>query len=316
MSPMQPNTGCSGWWVWRKTRPGTSPRPARPVSCVHWYGARHYCLSKSKDLPSEAQFERAAGALASQRFVWGDEPPACPDAVWGRGGNGLLTAGLAPCRAPVPGPDCVGASCVETRARDRLVLKDGTLHDLAGNLREWTLDRFHTQDEPCWSAAGVRHDPICTTSGSPGFALAVRGGAWLSTTATELAASARKEYGLDVAVPDTGFRCARPGAPIACGPVKPGLYTGSTSGGERGTLVTFGVGCSGVVSVGGLHTSGPFLLLGTIDRDGRVSLEGADQREPKTQLRYLGEVVDSTHLRGTWTSANGTSGTWSVAPKP
>lgn len=297
--------------------PTEGPRDSLPVSCVYWPTARHYCLSKGKELPTEAQFEHAAGALASRRFVWGEDPPECGDAVWGRGGNGYLAPLLAPCRSKVSGPACVGASCLAARARDALPLEDGgMLHDLAGNLSEWTLDRFNRQDESCWSAQGVQRDPLCTSRGvDGGFPMSLRGGSWLST-GSALAASSRQGEHLDIAQPFIGFRCARTAPPVTCGLVTPGLYTGPTHGDDDGTLFTVGIGCSGVISVLGQHEAGGvFLLVGTIDEHGRARLEGSDIDTAKVVQTFVGEVVDATHLRGTWTSADGKKGTWSVAPK-
>ncbi|HRG99410.1 MAG TPA: SUMF1/EgtB/PvdO family nonheme iron enzyme [Polyangiaceae bacterium] len=292
-------------------------RDTLPANCMLWTAARHFCLSRGKDLPTEAQFEHAASALAARRFPWGDDPPACDDAVWGRGGAGYLAPILAPCRARALtlGPDCVGDACAGSRRRDSLTLRGGVIRDLAGNVSEWALDRFNRQDEACWSAAGPRRDPLCTLPGGGGVQLAVRGGSWLASGGA-LAASARAAQDLDTFQPFTGFRCARPDGG-RCGKLKPGLYSGATRGGDAGTLLTVGVGCSGVVSVvGGHRDNNPFFLVGAIDRGDQVVLDGADSFAPKVAQRFVGQVVDSEHMEGTWTSGDGKSGTWSVGPKP
>ncbi|MBL0193911.1 MAG: SUMF1/EgtB/PvdO family nonheme iron enzyme [Myxococcales bacterium] len=290
-------------------------REALPANCTLWTAARHFCLSRGKDLPTEAQFEHVASALVSRRFPWGDDPPACDDAVWGRGGDGYLAPIVAPCRArgQASGPECAGAACAASRRRDSLPLEGGVLRDLAGNVSEWALDRFSRQDEACWSTPGPRRDPLCTLAGQGSPRLAVRGGSWLASGKT-LAASSRAAEGLDAYEPFIGFRCAR-GNAERCGKLKPGLYAGSTRGGDAGTLLTVGVGCSGVVSALGAHRNqGTFQLVGVIDGDA-VRLDGADL-SPKVTQTFVGRVVDAEHMEGTWTSGDGTSGTWSVGPRP
>lgn len=293
----------------------SGPNDALPVACVTWSAARHYCLSIGKDLPTEARYEYAAGAFAGRRFGWGDDPPLCGDAVWGRGGGGVLAPIAAPCRAERSGPACVGPGCEAGRARDMVRLDGGTIRDLAGNLSEWSLDRFNSQDEACWAAPGLRRDPLCVLAGAGGLRASTRGGSWLAV-GSALAASARDS--LTFALPDVtvGFRCARDATPNRCGLLRPGLYTGTTSGGENAVLLTVGVGCSGVVSAIGARESGePFSLIGHIDSEGRVSLDGMDLTGGGTQS-FVGDVVDDTHMAGTWTSSSRRSGRWRVSPKP
>jgi formylglycine-generating enzyme required for sulfatase activity len=291
------------------------PRDSLPVNCILWPTARNYCLSKGKDLPTEAQFEHAAGALASRRFVWGDDPPACSDAVWGRGGVGVLLPVVAPCRSTAIGPACVGPACLGERARDVLPLEGGTLHDLAGNVSEWMLDRWNRQDEPCWVAGGVHRDPLCRTGGADALLMSVRSGSWLGD-GRGLAASTRLGLGVRIPDPYTGMRCARPATPPACGPGKPGLYEGGTSGDEEGNILMFGIGCNGVISVVGAHPNLTiFSLVGTIDESGRIRLEGADVDAVRVAHTFVG-TLDATGERatGTWSSDDGKKGTWRIFP--
>jgi hypothetical protein len=117
-----------------------------------------------------------------------------------------------------------------------------------------------------------------------------------------------------------GLRCARPGIARACGPVTPGLYSGRLAGDDIGFILTMGVGCNGIISVVGAHQAVNnarviFILSGAVAADGEVRVAGRDVDAASAALRFVGRVVDSTHLEGTWTSSDGKGGTWRVTPK-
>ncbi|MBI5494090.1 MAG: SUMF1/EgtB/PvdO family nonheme iron enzyme [Deltaproteobacteria bacterium] len=104
-----------------------------PVVAVSWDDARRYCEWRGKSLPTEAQWERAAvgprgEGEAARKFPWGDEA-----SFEGRAQvtpedrcDGFLKDRPAPVRD-------------EARRAGRSV--EG-VYDLAGNVREWTLDDF------------------------------------------------------------------------------------------------------------------------------------------------------------------------------
>lgn len=58
-----------------------------PVNCLSWQRARAYCTKVGKRLPSEAEYEYAAGALESRAFPWGGDLPSCADARQGGGAS-------------------------------------------------------------------------------------------------------------------------------------------------------------------------------------------------------------------------------------
>jgi formylglycine-generating enzyme required for sulfatase activity len=183
------------------------------LNCVSWSMARTFCGSRGADLPTEAQLGFVAGGLRGSLFVWGDDPPKCADAIYGRA-------------AAVDGtwPTCeAGYVSVPGRgARDRLELEGGEIVDLAGNLAELTLDRWQERNESCWPS-GVLRDPICDTpSANAAFADAhvLVGGAWMFSEAllaaearqptTPLSTAARTAFSPTSRLSATGFRCARP----------------------------------------------------------------------------------------------------------
>jgi formylglycine-generating enzyme required for sulfatase activity len=96
---------------WRAD-PGFDNHPAVEAS---WYGARDYCASSGKRLPTEAEWEFSARGSEGRTYPWGDAPPDAKRARYSVGWGetvpaGSLTAGATP---------------------------DGVL-DLAGNVHEWT----------------------------------------------------------------------------------------------------------------------------------------------------------------------------------
>ncbi len=104
-----------------------------PVVAVSWDNARAYCQWRGKDLPTEAQWERAAvgprpNATAARKFAWGDETNLTDRAgvVAEDRCDGSLRDRPWPVRdsARVDGHSAEG------------------IYDLTGNVREWTLDDF------------------------------------------------------------------------------------------------------------------------------------------------------------------------------
>ncbi len=100
-----------------------------PVVGVTWFGAAMYCSWAGKQLPTEAEFFRAArGASGTRPFPWGPEPPSCERANIG-----------------VNGPDggaCVG-SPVAVDSLDMGRSTEGVFH-LYGNANEWMYDWLDT----------------------------------------------------------------------------------------------------------------------------------------------------------------------------
>jgi iron(II)-dependent oxidoreductase len=96
---------------WRAD-PGFEDHPANEMS---WYGARDYCTSLGKRLPTEAEREFAARGIEGRTYPWGEAPPDPTRARYGAGWTRTVPAGSLP-RGATP---------------------EGVL-DLAGNVNEWT----------------------------------------------------------------------------------------------------------------------------------------------------------------------------------
>lgn len=182
------------------SKPGKNDE--RPVNCISWHLARQYCQSLGRDLPSEAQWERAAGALRSEPAVWGSDPPSCADAVFAQQLGDT-------CSSTFASPKIGGSG-----ARDRLALGDRAVLDLMGNVSEWMVDQWNRDTEPCWGP-GLFVDPVCDTeSTETSPARSYRGGAFDSPPSLLRAAIRGRIAGETLAVaPEVGFRCARPDSP-------------------------------------------------------------------------------------------------------
>lgn len=92
-----------------------------PVTFITWYEAVNYCRSYGGNLPSEYQWELAAGLENGKIYPWGNEEPNLSKANYDGFYQGLTPAGWLP----------QGTS------------SSGVL-DLSGNVREWVLDVYQS----------------------------------------------------------------------------------------------------------------------------------------------------------------------------
>ena len=151
---------------WGGARPGDAARAASGMTAEE---AAAYCARKAPGgrLPTEDEWIVAAvsGATPTPRYPWGETGAVCRRAAWG------LRSG--PCATDAVGPDTVGAH----------PSGDSTLglHDLAGNVAEWT---------------------------APGRA--AKGGSWASVLAADLRVWARLELPSGARDPRVGVRCVYP----------------------------------------------------------------------------------------------------------
>ncbi|MEM7606709.1 MAG: SUMF1/EgtB/PvdO family nonheme iron enzyme [Myxococcota bacterium] len=163
-------------------------RGTMPVSGVTADEAARYCEWVGGRLPSESQWERAARGPAGRTYPWGR---IYNDRLsnHGRGGEPDPVDGYA-FASPV-GSFPAGAT------------PEG-VHDLAGNVWEWTADR--RSDNSDWQS-GLAFDPTGDESGGERI---IRGGSWRAGSES-LRGGMRVGVAEQAHAADLGFRCAYAG---------------------------------------------------------------------------------------------------------
>jgi formylglycine-generating enzyme required for sulfatase activity len=109
-------------------RPGFAELPAANITHA---GARAYCRWRGGDLPTEAQWERAARGPERRTYPWGNETPTCDRAVYG-----VHPMDSKQSLCPGSGVPLVAAA---SETSDRT--KEGVMH-MGGNVSEWVIDQL------------------------------------------------------------------------------------------------------------------------------------------------------------------------------
>jgi len=171
-----------------------------PVNMVTWDQSLHYCKLRGQDLPTEAQFEWAAGQ-GKHRYPWGDEDPTCANEL------ADFTPGGAPKSNPAGDVGCGGGntSPVKAHPKGKTSWPGGDIFDLGGNVWEWTKDCAYPY------AATRQVDPYRAVHpylGDHCYVYSLRGGGWnrsMYALRVYYRGASRRTYH----VPGLGFRCVR-----------------------------------------------------------------------------------------------------------
>jgi formylglycine-generating enzyme required for sulfatase activity len=203
------------WWTWTPgadwrhpagPRSGLAGREDHPVVHVAYEDAAAYAAWAGKALPTEAQWELAArGGLDGAAFTWGDEPEPPGE----RRAN--FWHGAFPWRAD-PGYG-------STTPVGAFPPNGHGLHDMAGNVWEWTADWYaarHPDDatRPCC----IPRDPRGGSEGGsadpaqPQFPIprkVIKGGSYLCADSycRRYRPAARRPQMIDTGMSHIGFRC-------------------------------------------------------------------------------------------------------------
>ncbi len=179
-----------GWMAWHRLQPvnfagghfGAAVAVDEPIRGVDWAAARAFCRWHGLDLPSEAQWERAARGTQEGivLYPWGDTNPTC--------GHANLNDGLAAC---APGPRPVGSHADGASSEG--------VNDLSGNVAEWVRDWYGRYK------AGYQDNP---KGPETGVYRVIRGGGYVSKSNRALTTS--RDYARPkTRSPELGFRCAK-----------------------------------------------------------------------------------------------------------
>ncbi|MDE2125803.1 MAG: SUMF1/EgtB/PvdO family nonheme iron enzyme [Armatimonadetes bacterium] len=152
-----------------------------PIVNVTWDDAAAYARWAGCELPTEAQWEKAARGTDGRKYPWGSDFDSSKLWCSRRGTTAVGHYGMSP----------YGCS------------------DMAGNVADWCRDWYH---QAFWSGrAGEQPDPVDL---APGWGRVVRGGSWGSGAPLYFRAAHRNGNGPAYSNASIGFRCAlRAGSP-------------------------------------------------------------------------------------------------------
>lgn len=117
---------------------GKLGRESHPINCVRFTDAQKYCKWAGKRLPSQAEWARAARGASGASYPWGSAWP--PPAGAGNFADRSAQQGH-PNWAKVPGYEDGYATTAPVGSFGGARSPEG-LHDVAGNVAEWTSDPF------------------------------------------------------------------------------------------------------------------------------------------------------------------------------
>lgn len=201
------------WWRWQPAAnwrhpfgPGSTidDRMDHPVVHVAYLDAEAFAQWAGMRLPTEAEYEYAAlgGTAGHQSFAWGADP--YPD--------GTVQANTWLGRFPYENLGVGGTAPVGSYPANGF-----GIHDLIGNVWEWTSDRYtpwHVAPSGRTAAPVVRESLLVTDPGAGGPEAVgrrvLKGGSYLCSPAycLRFRPAARSPQAEDTGMSHVGFRCA------------------------------------------------------------------------------------------------------------
>lgn len=154
-----------------------------PVTFVYWAGAKTYCETVGRYLPSEAQWERAARGINNWIYPWGQQWNASFANTSRSGTQGVGTEEVT---RYAEGASSWGAV------------------NMAGNVAEWTADSYMENLYNQRSSTGA---PVVNPVSQGGATISVRGGAW-DTIPLFVRTVHRMAIASNAPNASLGFRCA------------------------------------------------------------------------------------------------------------
>jgi formylglycine-generating enzyme required for sulfatase activity len=175
--------------------------PDMAANGLGWWGAKLYCESLGKSLPTEAQWEAAARGQTLNEYPCGSDFEPCWYGPYDcmLGGDCAWELCFDPCGIPFTGHYDEGMGCWSPTG----------VADMLGNASEWVLDWMNDGDDHSACADG------CSDPGPTGGAKPILKGGGVVTGSEDIRISARYRLNDDSGNQGTGFRCVRRDEPYA-----------------------------------------------------------------------------------------------------
>ena len=143
-------------------------RDNHPMNCVLWQEAKDYCAWVQQRLPTSAEWEKGSRGTDGRSYPWGNSPdPSCTHVVISN-------------NSTEPGGEGCGEGTTQEVGTKPLGLSPYGLHDMGGNVAEWTADWFSNNYfcagndatyadpfEDCSSSSSLSDDVVTNPQGVP-----------------------------------------------------------------------------------------------------------------------------------------------------